>query len=44
MCVYISAIMFKGAAAEIREKKAANQARPSPFIRGGIPYEKTSPD
>jgi hypothetical protein len=26
MCVYISAIMIKGAAAEIREKKAAKQA------------------
>ncbi len=26
MCVYISAIMFKGAAAELREKKAAKQA------------------
>ena len=26
MCVYITAIMLKGAAAELREKKAANQA------------------
>jgi hypothetical protein len=26
MCVYISAIMFKGAAAELREKKAGKQA------------------
>jgi hypothetical protein len=26
MCIYISVIMFKGAAAEIREKKAANQS------------------
>ena len=26
MCVYISVIMFKGAAAELREKKAAQQA------------------
>jgi hypothetical protein len=26
MCVYITVIMFKGAAAELREKKAAKQA------------------